>query len=90
MANHVDFSQRHCMYSNTVCGKANYSLSHKTVNTRENFNQMQDETAEDNGGTTAGISDDLIVNNELALSSMRNLQFLLCISLKKLFFFGLV
>ena len=53
------------MYSNTVCGKANYSLSHKTVNTRENFNQMRDETAEDNRRTAAGISHHLIQNNEL-------------------------
>ena len=68
-----------------------YSLSRKTMNTRENFwnvycfatNQMQDETANDNGQTAAGISHDLIRNNELALSSTRNLQFSLCISLKK-------
>ena len=60
-----------------------YSRSHKTVNTRENFwnvyyfatNQMRDETAKDNRQTTAGISHDLI-----------NLQFSLCLSLKKLFF----
>ena len=63
------------------------------MNTRENFwnvycfatNQMQDETAKDNGQTAAGISHDLIRNNELALSSTRNLQFSLCISLRKLF-----
>ena len=68
-----------------------YSLSRKTVNARENFwnvycfatNQMQDETAKDNGQTAEGISHDLIRNNELALSSTRNLQFSLCISLKK-------
>ena len=35
--------------------------------------------------TAAGISHDLIQNNELTLSSMRNLQFSLCISVKKLF-----
>ena len=72
-----------------------YSLSRKTVNTRENLwnvyclmtNQMRDETAKDNGKTTAGISHNLKRNNELALSSTRNLQFSHCISLKKLFFF---
>ena len=61
-----------------------YSLSRKTVNARENFwnvycfatNQMRDETAKDNGQTAAGM----------APSSARNLQFSLCISLKKLFF----
>ena len=70
-----------------------YCLSCKTVNTRENFwivycfttNQMRNETAEDNWQTTARISHDLIWNNELALSSTRNLQFSLCIPLKKLF-----
>ena len=44
------------------------------MNTRENFwnvncfatNQKQDETAKDNGQTTACISHDLIRNNELA------------------------
>ena len=58
-----------------------YSLSRKTINSPENFwnvycfttNQMRDETAEDNRQTTAGISHDLIRNNELALSSTRNL-----------------
>ena len=71
-----------------------YSLSHKTVNTREYFwnvycfatNQMRDETAEDNGQTAAGISHNLIRNNQLVLSSMRNLQFSLWISLKKPFY----
>ena len=66
----------------------------KTVNTRENLwdvycfatNQMWDETEIDNGQTTTGISHDLMWNNELALSSARNLQFSLCISLKKKFF----
>ena len=54
-----------------------YSLSHKTVNTRENFwnvycfatNQTWDETAKDNRQTAAGISHYLIWNNELAFSS---------------------
>ena len=59
----------------------NYSLSRKTVNTRENFrnvycfatsNQMRDETAKDNRQTAGGISHDLIRNNELALSSSVN------------------
>ena len=70
-----------------------YSLSSKTVNTSEIFwnvyclttNQMLDETTRDNGQTLVGISHDLIRNNELALSSARNLQFSLCISLEKLF-----
>ena len=70
-----------------------YSLSHKTLNTRENFwnvycfatNQMRDETAKDNGQTAAGIIHDLIGNNQLVLSSTRNLQFSLWISLKKPF-----
>ena len=71
-----------------------YSLSHKTINSPENFwnvycfttNQMRDETAKDNRQTTAGISHDLIWNNKLGLSSTKNLQFSLWISLKKLFF----
>ena len=49
-------------------------------------NQMQNETAKDYGQTAVGISYDLIQNNELALSSTGNLQFSLCISLKKLSF----
>ena len=61
----------------------NYSHSHKTVNTRENFwnvycfatNQMRDETAKDNRQTAAWISHDLTQSNELALSSTTNLQF---------------
>ena len=60
-----------------------YSLSRKTVNTRENFwnvycfatNQMRDETAKDNRQTAALISHDLTRNNELAFSSTSNLQF---------------
>ena len=71
-----------------------YSLSRKTINSPENFwnvycfttNQMRDETAKDNGQTATGISHDLMQNNKLAFFSMRNLQFSLCISLKKLFF----
>ena len=70
-----------------------YSLSQKTVNARENFwnvycfatNQMRDETAKDNRQTTAGISHDLIPNNELAFSSTRNLQFPLGLSEKYIF-----
>ena len=54
-----------------------YSLSHKTVNTRENFwnvscfvtNQMRDETAKENHQTATWISHDLIRNNEFAFSS---------------------
>ena len=64
------------------------------MNTRENFwifycfatNQMRNETAKDNRQIAVGISHDLIQNNKLALSSMRNLQFPLCISLRNLFF----
>ena len=56
---------------------SNYSLSYKTVNTRDNFwnvycfvtNQKPDETAKDNWQTAACISHDLIPNNELAFSS---------------------
>ena len=75
---------RCCLYYYAVQGGSNfYSLSHKTVNARENFwnvycfatNQMRDETAEDNRQTAAGISHNLIQNNELAFSSTRNLQF---------------
>ena len=60
-----------------------YSLSRKTMNTRENFwnvycfatNQMLDETAKDNRQTAAWISHDLIRNNKLAFPSATNLQF---------------
>ena len=53
------------MLSNGVLLTKNYSLSRKTVNTRENFwnvycsgtNQMRDETAKDNRQTAAGISE---------------------------------
>ena len=59
-----------------------YCLSHKTVNSGENFwivycfttNQMQDETAKGNCQTAALISHDLMQNNELAFLSTRNLQ----------------
>ena len=51
-----------------IRGRYNYSLSHKTVNARENFwnvycfatNQILDETAKDNRQTAAGISHYLI------------------------------
>ena len=64
--------------------KFSYSLSRKTVNTRENFwnvycfatNQKRDETAKDNRQTAGCISHDLIRNNELAFSS-HELAFLL-------------
>ena len=54
--------------------KTNYSLSRKTVNTRENFwnlycfatNQMRDETTKDNHQTAAS-SHDLTRNSELAV-----------------------
>ena len=72
---------------------ATYSRSHKTVNASENFwnvycfatNQMRDETTTDNRQTAAGISHDLIRNNELAFSSTRNLQFPLDLSEKATF-----
>ena len=56
------------MLSNGVLLTKNYSLSRKTVNTRENFwnvycsgtNQMRDETAKDNRQTAAGISESLL------------------------------
>ena len=75
--------------------KETCGLSRKTVNTRENFwnvycfatNQMRDEIAKDKGQIAAGISHDLIRNNQLALSSRRNLQFSFCISLKRLCFY---
>ena len=62
-----------------------YSLSRKTLNTRENVwnvycfvtNKMPDETAKDNCQTAACISHNLIQNNELAFSSTTNLQFYL-------------
>ena len=62
---------------NFAKGPTIYSLSRKTVNTRENFwnvycfatNQKRDETAKDNRQTAAWISHDLIRNNELAFSS---------------------
>ena len=71
-----------------------YSLSCKIVHSRENFwnvycfvtNQMWDETAKDNGQTAAGISHDLIRNNELALYSKRNLKFSLSLYLWKAVF----
>ena len=52
-----------------------YSLSHKTVNAKENFwnvycfatNQTRDEIAKAERQTTAGISHDLKRNNELAI-----------------------
>jgi len=53
-----------------------YSHSHKTVNTRENFwnvycfatNKKRDETAKDNRQTTACISQNSIRNDKLAFS----------------------
>ena len=47
---------------------------------------MRDEAAKDNRQTAGGISNDFIRNEELAISSTRNLQFSLCISLKRSFF----
>ena len=59
-----------------------YSLSRKTVNTRENFwnvycfatKQMRDETAKDNRQTAAWSSHDLTRNNVLAVSFSTNLH----------------
>ena len=70
-----------------------YSLSCKTTNIRENFwnvyfvatNQMWDETARDDHQTAALISHDSTQNNELAFSSMRNLQFYHCAIILKFF-----
>ena len=47
---------------------------------------MRDETTKDNRQTAAGISHDLIPNNQLVLSSTRNLQFSLWVSLKRPFY----
>ena len=66
-----------------IIKKLIYSHSRKTVSTRENFwnvycfatNQKRDETAEDNRQAAAWISLDFIRNNELGLSSTKNLQF---------------
>ena len=71
-----------------------YSLSRKTVNTRENFwnvycfvtNQKRDETAEDNRQTPAWISHDLIQINEQSFSSTANLQVYHFQILKLIFF----
>ena len=60
---------------------------------RENFwnvyclatNQMQDETAKDNGQTATRISHGLTRNNELVFSPTTNLQFY-CFQILKLFF----
>jgi len=48
---------------------------------------MRDETAKDNHQTAAWISLDLTRNNELAFSSMTNLQFYRFQILKLLFFY---
>ena len=71
-----------------------YSLSCKTVNTKENFwnvycfatKRMQDETAKDNRQTATWTSHDLIQNNQLAFSSTTNFQFY-CFQILNLFFF---
>ena len=92
--NQLHFScQAHRCIKTAFNSSEAYSFSGKTVNTRENFrnvcfatNQIWDETAKDNGKTGAVVSHDLTWNIEPALSSSRNLQFSLWISLKKLFF----
>ena len=67
-----------CLWNKEIISLAFvYSLSRKTVNSRENFwnvyyfatNQKRDETAKDNCQTPACIGHDLIQNNELAFSS---------------------
>ena len=71
-------------------GKTSGTSVHKTVNARENFwnvycfatNQMRDETAKDNRQTAAGISHDLIRNNELAFFYKKSLIFPLDLSEK--------
>ena len=68
-----------------------HSLSHKTVNARENFwnvycfatNQMRNETAKDNRQTAVGMNRDLI--QRAGFSSTRNLQFPLDPSEKAIF-----
>ena len=79
-----------CMaFSNSTA----FSLSHKTVNTRENFwnvycfatNQMWHETAKDNGQTPPWISHNLTRNNELVFTPTKNLQFY-CFQILKLLF----
>ena len=87
-------SHRRLSFLDVISEQRYYSLSRKTLNTREisgmsivsRTNQMRDEIAKDNEQTAAGISHDLMRNNEVALSSTRNLQCSLGISLKKLFF----
>ena len=72
-----------------------YSLSRKTVSTRENFrnvfcfttNQLRDETVKDNRQTAPWISHDLTQNNKQAFSSMTNLQFYRFQILKLLFLY---
>ena len=71
-----------------------YSLSRKTVNTRENFwnvycfatNQTRDETAKDDRQIAAGISHDLIRNNELAVFLLQEIFNIPFISLWKSYF----
>ena len=71
--------------------KQTYSLSHKTVNARENFwnvycfatNQMRNETAKDYRQTAVGMNHDLI--QRAGFSSTRNLQFPLDPSEKAIF-----
>ena len=61
--------------------QVNYSLSHKTMNTRENLwnvycfvtNQMGHEPAKDNHETMALVSCDLIQNNELRFFLLQRL-----------------
>ena len=72
-------NERTCFAS---CARLLYSLSRKTVNTRENFlnvycfatNQMLDETAKDNRQTAAWSCHDLTRNNKLAVSSSTSLH----------------
>ena len=57
----------------------------RPVNSYELRNDAKYCSLKHNGQTAAGNSHDLIRNNELALSSKRNLQFSLCISEKAIF-----
>ena len=77
--------KRRSPFANTCISSGDiYSLSRKTVNTKENLwnvcfgtNQMRDKTAKDNRQTAALISHDLTRNNELAFSSTRNSEIFL-------------
>ena len=86
--------KRRSPFANTCISSGDiYSLSRKTVNTKENLwnvcfgtNQMRDKTAKDNRQTAALISHDLTRNNELAFSSTKSFNFTV-FERRKIFFF---